>query len=737
MRNVCAIKGKTVKQFFSDDPDRLEHFAQTWNRHNFDIYDCVSELTDGAQTRCLETVKSLSFVHVDIDLRALETGADAVLARLKNLLCPLEIRSSGGGFHVVIHLKEPVETGTEEFERVNAARKRLTYLLAGDPAPDHAAALLRRVGTQNFKYGEPRLCRVIQTGAPVDLTEIEALVDLLGDTPLFVAKEGAPKTNGHDTSATAPKRHVSVDADLAAMVFEDRDHGIHLTQLTCTASRLRAGQPIEDVVAEVLTATQQAVTGDPRCTDWDWAKEKRDVERMCFDFINKNYAEAPELIELLPDRFLTQWREREAAGETKIQVKFSGFNGGQFNVSGRKPRGNSPSEPQDTPPSPEPPKRPTPAHLFTLKPRGIINPSAIPAREWLGGGRFYQRRTVSATIAPGDYGKTTLSILDAVVLTTGRKLLDEQPSEKLRVWYHSGEDPLDELDRRFAAVCLYYGIPFEEIAGLFITNAQTVPLRVAEGYGDLEVNDKLIKRINEQIGDNKIDVGIFEPLVTLHGVSENDNAKMDRVIRIFAGIADNHNCALGVNAHTRKASNGEEKYYTVEDLRGGSSVRDAVRAGRVLNRISAEDGARAGISDYERPRYIRIDRAKGNNSPASETRWATFANVTLPRGDDVGVMTLWVPPHLDKAQVTEAHHRAAGVFLAILRRFNAAGRRVSDSKNAGNYAPRQFAQEQEARETAVSKALLQHVMNDMLSDGTIRIAEEGAGGRTKRWLEIV
>jgi hypothetical protein len=157
-----------------------------------------------------------------------------------------------------------------------------------------------------------------------------------------------------------------------------------------------------------------------------------------------------------------------------------------------------------------------------------------------------------------------------------------------------------------------------------------------------------------------------------------------------------------------------------------------VRAGRVLNRISAEDGARAGISDYERPRYIRIDRAKGNNSPASETRWATFANVTLPRGDDVGVMTLWVPPHLDKAQVTETHHRAAGVFLAILRRFNAAGRRVSDSKNAGNYAPRQFAQEREAREAAVSKALLQHVMNDMLSDGTIRIAEEGTGGRTKR-----
>ena len=32
---------------------------------------------------------------------------------------------------------------------------------------------------------------------PVDLTEIEALIDLLGDTPLFVRKEVAPKSNGH------------------------------------------------------------------------------------------------------------------------------------------------------------------------------------------------------------------------------------------------------------------------------------------------------------------------------------------------------------------------------------------------------------------------------------------------------------------------------------------------------------------------------------------------------------
>jgi hypothetical protein len=175
---------------------------------------------------------------------------------------PLESRDSGGGVHVIAWLKEPIEAGTSEFDRANAARKRLTYLLAGDPAPDHAAALLRRVGTCNFKYGEPRLCHVVQAGEPVDVTEIEELVEHLGDAPLFVAKPGQPKprqpkTNGHDTAASAPKQPIDAAADLAAMVFEDKDHGIHNTQLTVTASRLRSGMPVDEVVAEVEHIREQ------------------------------------------------------------------------------------------------------------------------------------------------------------------------------------------------------------------------------------------------------------------------------------------------------------------------------------------------------------------------------------------------------------------------------------------------------------------------------------------------
>lgn len=354
MKYICAIdpKRKAIAgQLFSDNEHSLAGRAKKWDEAGLHVYDCVAELMPGAQAtgeRSLDTVQSLSFLHVDIDLRALATPPDEVLAKLKALPLPVEIRNSGGGYHVIICLKEAAEAGTVEFERANAARKRLTYLLVGDPAPDHAAALLRRVGSHNFKYGKPRLCHVVQAGAPVDLTEAETLAELLGDTPLFVAKERPPKANGHDTRA--PKPRVDVEADLAAMQFEGGDDGIHNVQLRCTASRLRSGISVEDVVAEMLEATREAVAGDVRCAQWDWATEKRDVERMCFDFINKNGGESPELVELLPEPYLGQWRAKEAAGDRCIRMKYSGFNGGCFVVYSRKARAAEPTEtPADAP----------------------------------------------------------------------------------------------------------------------------------------------------------------------------------------------------------------------------------------------------------------------------------------------------------------------------------------------------------------------------------------------------
>ena len=166
-----------------------------------------------------------------------------------------EIRDSGGGFHVIWRLKEQLLVGTDDFKNGNKLRSQLTRVLCGDPAPDHAAALLRRVNTHNSKYpGEPRLVRVLQEAPPVDLIELEELLDTLGDTPLFAWK---PKTNGHAKhTPDAPADRagpIDIGARFEGMTFKGPgDRAIHTTQVQTVASLLRKGVPLDDVVATVL-----------------------------------------------------------------------------------------------------------------------------------------------------------------------------------------------------------------------------------------------------------------------------------------------------------------------------------------------------------------------------------------------------------------------------------------------------------------------------------------------------
>ena len=207
----------------------------------------------------------------------------------------------------------------------------------------------------------------------------------------------------------------------------------------------------------------------------------------------------------------------------------------------------------------------------------------MPPREWLYG-RHFQRGTVSGTIAPGGYGKSTKVLVEGAAMATCRNLLSEQPGERVRVWYHNGEDTYDELQRRVAAICQHYKIPQEELAGwFFMTTATEVPLKVASGYSELKIDKGLVDCISEQIEANAIDVAIFDPLITLHGTSEQDNNKMDTVVRIFAGIANTQECAIDLAHHTRKqpaGTNGNGDYGAA-DMRGASAVHDALRAVRV------------------------------------------------------------------------------------------------------------------------------------------------------------
>jgi hypothetical protein len=131
--------------------------------------------------------------------------------------------------------------------------------------------------------------------------------------------------------------------------------------------------------------------------------------------------------------------------------------------------------PEDEAQEQTPPPRIIQATPFTWR-----DPSTIPLRQWLYG-KHYIRKFTSCTIAPGGLGKSSLGIVDALAMVTGRNLIGAAPDRPLRVWIWNGEDPLEELERRIAAVCLHYGITKADIGGrLFLNSGRNQPLVIAE-----------------------------------------------------------------------------------------------------------------------------------------------------------------------------------------------------------------------------------------------------------------
>src|SRR5262245_301608 len=241
---------------------------------------------------------------------------------------------------------------------------------------------------------------------------------------------------------------------------------------------------------------------------------------------------------------------------------------------------------QATPQKDEAPKGDAPKAPFIIRPFAPFDDARLPAREFLFG-KHYQRRTVSGTVAPGGTGKSSLVMVESISMATGRNLLDEEIKEPMRVWYHNGEDNFLELQRRVAGICRHYDIPMSELNDrFFMTSGNEVPLRVAETWSQvrLQTDHGLVKCITEAIGDHRIDVAILDPLVTLHGVPENNPGQMDQVIRIFTRLADSRNCAIDLSHHTRKlapGAGGDDA--TIDDMRGAGAVKDAMRAVRRLH----------------------------------------------------------------------------------------------------------------------------------------------------------
>lgn len=234
-------------------------------------------------------------------------------------------------------------------------------------------------------------------------------------------------------------------------------------------------------------------------------------------------------------------------------------------------------------------------------------------------------------------------------MVTCLPLLGVTPTKRLRVWYWSGEDPIEEIERRILAILIHFNIDPEEIKGrLFIDSGRETQICIAQKDKTVVNFSQDTEALIAEIIEREVDVLIIDPFVSSHLVPENDNGAIDAVIKQYARITEKANCAIELVHHVRK-TNGNE--LTAEDGRGASALVNGTRSARVLNVMTGTEAVTAQIEEKYRLLYFRVGNGKTNmQPPAEKATWFKLVSVSLDNGsdmepaDNIGMVTGWKMP---------------------------------------------------------------------------------------------
>jgi len=241
------------------------------------------------------------------------------------------------------------------------------------------------------------------------------------------------------------------------------------------------------------------------------------------------------------------------------------------------------------------------------------------------------RGFLTATVAPGGLGKSSLVIAETICMCTGRELLGVTVYQPIKVLYWCGEDPQDELEKRFSATMQHYEVTKEDLAGrLWVVSGRELGFNFAyQDHQDAKVNDEDIKAIREMIRELGIDLLILDPMASIHSISENSNNEMTMLLDALRDIADKEKCGIEIVHHSTKEARRSGSGMGAEQVRGASAIKDAARSVRALSALSKTDREEAGMSAEEAAGIAMVRSVKGNMSPGGRSSSIRMISVDL------------------------------------------------------------------------------------------------------------
>lgn len=293
---------------------------------------------------------------------------------------------------------------------------------------------------------------------------------------------------------------------------------------------------------------------------------------------------------------------------------------------------------------------------FTAEPFVWRDPASIPRRQFLYGFEL-RRKQISATVAPGAAGKTTLKIGRAICMALGRDILGHRVwNGPHRVWLWNLEDEREECEKIVCAFLKLWDIDPTDLGDRLLLNgadsigAHGLKLAVEDNFGGIKLQRPVSEALIEELKRLKIDYLDVDPFVSSHAVDENSNQAIDAVSKEWLRIAHEANCAIGLAHHLRKTQAAE---FTAQDARGAGAMINAARSCLVLQRMSKETAEEFGIEACDRKRYFSVYDDKNNKAPpALKAEWYEFVGIGLGNADvgsdgpedNIGAVQRWYAP---------------------------------------------------------------------------------------------
>ena len=338
--------------------------------------------------------------------------------------------------------------------------------------------------------------------------------------------------------------------------------------------------------------------------------------------------------------------------------------------------------------------------LPTIDPLALMD-QPVPERRWVVPG-WIPQGAVTMLGGDGGVGKSLIAMQLATACATGNPWLG-QPATPCKVLALFCEDDADELHRRQDAINQHYDIEFGDLENMnWVSRVGDDAVMMVFDYDKGEATE-FFQQVHNAAQDFGAQLIILDALHDLFAGNENARPQARQFINLLRSLALDCDGAVVLCAHPSLAglSSGT-------GLSGSTGWNNAVRSRLYLTRPTAEEGQEA--DDDERI----LSRMKANYAPAGGTislRWNKGAFEA--QGPETGIFRTIERNTIDK------------VFLEGLDSLNEAGRDLSDSRNAGNYAPKAILRTPPAREARLKLGQLEAAMDRLFSQHEIRVEKYG------------